>query len=150
MPLTNLERAFTCVVELIGAISTALVFGNVAIMVQGLEGAGARYRERVQTLNEFIAFHAIPGPLAERIKASIEYLWTAHGGLDAHGALSELPPALRAEVLGHLQQGVVQASPLFKHCDPGLVKSGALTQFLGLLCLFFSRLVPNSAPSPLP
>lgn len=52
VPLTNLERAFTCGVALFGSVATALVFGNVALMVQGFEGAGADFRERVQMLNE--------------------------------------------------------------------------------------------------
>jgi len=125
VPLTNFERAFTCVVELLGAVSTALVFGNVALLVQGFEGAGARYRERLQTLREFCAFHALPPPLARRIRASVDYLWAAHAGLDAPIVLAELPPPLRAEVLSCVQQRVVQSASLFKHCHPGMVNAGA-------------------------
>ena len=44
VPLSNYERAFACVVELLGAVCTALVFGNVALLVQGLDGAGAAAR----------------------------------------------------------------------------------------------------------
>lgn len=55
----------------------------------------------------------------------MEFMWTAHGGLDAEAALAELPPQLRYEVLAVLQRGVVQQAALFKHVDPGLVKAGA-------------------------
>jgi len=37
--------------------------------------------------------------------------------------LAELPGNLRTEVLMHLQADVVQRASLFKHCDPGFIKS---------------------------
>jgi CRP-like cAMP-binding protein len=123
VPLTNYERAFACCVELLGAVCTALVFGNVALLVQGFDGAGARLRERLATLNEFIARHEVPPLLAGRIRAAAAHAAAAHAGVDATATLCELPPALRAEVLTHLQAGAVQASSLFRHCAPGMVNA---------------------------
>ena len=123
VPLSNVERGFACVVELLGAISTALVFGNVALLVQGFEGVRARYRERVAQLNEFIEQHELPAPLAARIRGATDYLWAAHAGLDASSVLQELPAGLRAEMMSHVQAGVVQGASLFRHCDPALVSA---------------------------
>jgi hypothetical protein len=121
VPLTNYERAFACCVELLGAVCTALVFGNVALLVQGFDGGSARLRERLETLNEFIAAHEVPAPLAARIRGAVAHAAAAHGGLEPAAALAELPAALRAEVLTHLQAGAVQSASLFRHCAPGLV-----------------------------
>jgi len=126
VPLSSVERGFACFVELLGAISTALVFGNVALLVQGFEGAKARYRERLAALDEFIAFHSLPPELAQRLRGATEYLWVAHAGLDAGTVLADLPPTLRAEVMSHVQAGVVQAASLFRHCDPALVSAVVL------------------------
>jgi CRP-like cAMP-binding protein len=123
VPLTNYERAFACCVELLGAVCTALVFGNVALLVQGFDGAGARLRERLATLNEFIARHEVPPPLAARIRAAAAHAAAAHAGVDAAATVCELPPALRAEVLTHLQAGAVQAASLFRHCAPGMLNA---------------------------
>jgi CRP-like cAMP-binding protein len=121
VPLSNYERAFACVVELLGAVCTALVFGNVALLVQGLDGAGAAARERLAVLNEFAARHGLPAPLAARLRASAAHAAAAHGGVDAAAATAELPPSLRAEVLTHLQAGAVRSAPLLRGCAPGLV-----------------------------
>jgi len=121
VPLSNYERAFACFVELLGAVCTALVFGNVALLVQGLGGAGAAARERLAVLNEFAARHALPAPLAARLRAAAAHAAAAHGGVDAAAATAELPPALRAEVLTHLQAGAVRAAPLLRGCAPGMV-----------------------------
>jgi CRP-like cAMP-binding protein len=123
VPLTNVERAFTCCVQLIGAVGTALVFGNVALLMQTSDGTAARYRQRLAAVQQFCARHAVPPSLAARIRASVDYLWAAHAGLDAPAILAELSLPLQAEVLGHVQQHVVHTASLFKHCDSNLINA---------------------------
>ena len=38
----------------------ALIFGNVAILIQSFDSIGTRYRERMETINEFVRFHELP------------------------------------------------------------------------------------------
>jgi len=123
VPLTNIERAFACCVELIGAIGTALVFGNVALLMQNSDGTAARYRHRLLAIKQFCARHSVPPLLAARIKSSVNYLWAAHAGLDAPAVVADLPLQLKAEVLGHVQQRVVHNASLFKHCDAGFINA---------------------------
>lgn len=123
VPLTNVERAFACCVELIGAIGTALVFGNVALLMQNSDGAAARYRQRLLAIKKFCARHGVPPSLAARIKSSVNYLWAAHAGLDAPAVVANLPLPLQAEVLSHVQQRVVHNASLFKHCDAGFINA---------------------------
>ena len=123
VPLTNVERSFTCCVQLIGAVGTALVFGNVALLMQTSDGTAARYRQRLAAVEQFCTRHAVPPRLAARIKASVDYLWAAHAGLDAPAILGELSLPLQSEVLGHVQQHVVHGASLFKHCDSNLVNA---------------------------
>lgn len=113
VPLTNAERAFACVVELLGAVCTALVFGNVALLVQGLDGAGARLRDRLDTLAEFASRHELPPALAGRLRGALAHAAAAHGGLDPAACLAELPAGLRGEVLDHLQAGALPLCRLF-------------------------------------
>lgn len=42
VPVTNFERTYTMIIQLLGCISTALIFGNVALLVMKMDIAGTR------------------------------------------------------------------------------------------------------------
>ena len=42
VPVTNFERSYTHIIQLLGCVSTALIFGNVALLIRKMDAAGAR------------------------------------------------------------------------------------------------------------
>lgn len=116
VPLTNIERYFTIFVQLLGAICTAVIFGNVGAALISHENAMAKNSQRVQTINEIIDFHDLPEELLGRIKENINYMLIRHRGLDSSEMLDDLPGNLRTDLLVHSMGNVISSSHLFKNC----------------------------------
>ena len=116
VPLTNIERYFTIFVQLLGAICTAVIFGNVGAALISHENALAKNSERVQTINEILDFHDLPDDLLGRIKENINYMLIKHRGLDSSQMLNDLPGNLRTDLLAFSMGKDIQESHLFKKC----------------------------------
>lgn len=124
VPLTNIERYFTIFVQLLGAICTAVIFGNVGAALISFESAMAKNNERVQTINEIIGFHDLPTDLLGRIRENINYLLFKHRGLDASHVLADLPGNLRTDVLMFSLGEKVKQTGLFQNCkDEGFIRT---------------------------
>ena len=122
-PHTNIEKYFAWFCQLLGAILTALIFGEVVAAVQDYEGSNARYRRVMDKTNAFLKFHNLPKDLAKRVRNSMEYGWTLHSGMDQHQLMSVLPPAMRMEVLMHVQKNVMENCNMFKNCAKPFIKA---------------------------
>jgi len=125
-PNTNVEKFYAASCQLLGAICTALVFGEVAAMIQNAEGGNRRYRELIASTNVFLQLYDFPEQLRKRVRNTIEYSYTLHSGVETKELLETLPTALRAEVLGHVQRNVTQKCKLFERCSRNFVKAVSL------------------------
>ena len=125
-PNTNVEKFYAASCQVLGSIITALVFGEVAAMIQNAEGGNRRYRELIASTNIFLQLYDFPEQLRKRVRNTIEYSYTLHSGVQTHELLSTLPTALRAEVLGHVQRNVTHKCKLFERCSRNFVKAVSL------------------------
>jgi len=125
-PKTNVEKFYAASCQVLGSIITALVFGEVAAMIQNAEGGNRRYRELIASTNVFLQLYDFPEQLRKRVRNTIEYSYTLHSGVQTHELLSTLPTALRAEVLGHVQRNVTHKCKLFERCSRNFVKAVSL------------------------
>jgi len=125
-PHTNVEKFFAWFCQLLGAIITAIIFGEVVAAVQDFEGSNSRYRNVMGRTNQFLKFYNLPRDLAKRVRNNMEYGWTLHSGMDQHELLQVLPASLRTEVLMHVQRNVIQTCTMFKECDKAFIKAMCL------------------------
>lgn len=63
------------VVMLLGGIVQAIIFGNVAVLIQTLDSGKAHLRDKLTSLNEIISLYDLPESMAYRIIDSVEYSW---------------------------------------------------------------------------
>jgi CRP-like cAMP-binding protein len=123
VPGTNLERCCAMALQLAGCISCAVVFGNVALLLEGWDRGGARLRRRRAALQRLCAHHGVPPRLARAVMAHLAAAWQAHRGVDAAAALAALPAGPAPDVLLHLHGAALEASPLFAHAGAALRKA---------------------------
>ena len=81
-PITSAETWFTICVEWSGNVVSAVIVGNVAVLLGTFEASYQRYRERIETLNAFTEAHEIPGLLSKRMMMSIDFFFEKTQGLD--------------------------------------------------------------------
>lgn len=127
-PYTNMERSFTMAVQLLGWVCNAVVFGNIGALVLSSDQNGARYRQKVETINQIIRFYALPDDLATRVRTSVDMLWSSQKGLNTE-VLKDLPGNLQAEILLQTQTGIVKRAHMFKDCNSDFIK-GIVTRLL--------------------
>ena len=127
-PYTNMERSFTMAVQLLGWVCNAVVFGNIGALVLSSDQNGARYRQKVETINQIIRFYALPEDLATRVRTSVDMLWSSQKGLNTE-VLKDLPGNLQAEILLQTQTGIVKRAHMFKDCNSDFIK-GIVTRLL--------------------
>ena len=65
--------------------------------------ASCRFREKMETLNNFFRIYKVPPELALRVRSNVEHIWIMQQGLDVNAILEELPENLRIDVLMELQ-----------------------------------------------
>mmetsp|Transcript_16274 Transcript_16274/g.55407 ORF Transcript_16274/g.55407 Transcript_16274/m.55407 type:complete len:937 (-) Transcript_16274:8826-11636(-) len=125
-PEGEAEVIYATAMELLGAILSAVIFGNVAVLISSFDAAYARYRERMDTVNEFITANSIPEHLRKRMRSYIDYVFNVNKGLGVHNMssiLGELPEGIRTEIFMHLHEKLVVSVPMFSECDRALIKS---------------------------
>jgi hypothetical protein len=125
-PISQAEYWFTICVEWAGNVVSAVIVGNVAVLLGAYEAAYQRYRDRIETLNGFTQIHDLPKELSKRMLVSMDYFFQKSQGLDYQGMLSRVSPALKAEVLMVMYGECISSTNLFEDAPEAVVKAIAL------------------------
>ena len=112
-PMTNIERNFAMLFEVVGSLIAALFFANMAVLIAGIDTRGDRLREKMGEVKHYIKTRCIPAELAQRMKDAVEYWWQVHSGLNVKDYLADIPVTLRIEIFSHIQKGCVDRCPIF-------------------------------------
>mmetsp|Transcript_42657 Transcript_42657/g.109858 ORF Transcript_42657/g.109858 Transcript_42657/m.109858 type:complete len:993 (-) Transcript_42657:1305-4283(-) len=145
-PQTNAERLYTMAVFVVGALIYATIFGSVAVLLQNFDRAGARYREKMEAISEFVNFYNIPAEFHQRIADHVDHLWQRHGGMDVSAAVGDLPDALRTEVLMHLHGTMIRELQVFQECEEGFLRS-VVMRLKPQVCLPGESIIEENDPA---
>eukprot|EP00002_Diphylleia_rotans_P032087 TRINITY_DN6709_c0_g1_i5.p1 TRINITY_DN6709_c0_g1~~TRINITY_DN6709_c0_g1_i5.p1 ORF type:complete len:595 (+),score=101.23 TRINITY_DN6709_c0_g1_i5:92-1876(+) len=124
IPTRNAERLFAMFTMLTGAGIYALVMGTMTSIVQAMDRSANRYREKLDDLEEYIAYRKLPSKLKQRILSYYQVLWARSRGIDESKIVQDLPSSLRAAIAMYLNRPLLKKCPLFKDCTtPGFINS---------------------------
>eukprot|EP00002_Diphylleia_rotans_P027803 TRINITY_DN5590_c0_g1_i3.p1 TRINITY_DN5590_c0_g1~~TRINITY_DN5590_c0_g1_i3.p1 ORF type:complete len:736 (-),score=147.16 TRINITY_DN5590_c0_g1_i3:1504-3711(-) len=124
VPVSNIERAFTIVTMITGVSIYATIFGNMATLIAQMDASATRYREKLDSLHEYMRYRGLPQYLRSRILNYYDVIWSRHKGIDENLILNELPSSLRSEIALYLNRELVENVPLFKGSnEPGFINS---------------------------
>ena len=118
-PMTNIERNFAMLFEVVGSLIAALFFANMAVLIAGIDTRGDRLREKMGEVKHYIKTRCIPAELAQRMKDAVEYWWQVHSGLNVKDYLADIPVTLRIEIFSH-SEGLRGPVPDLRRPEPGL------------------------------
>lgn len=123
VPKTVTEKFFTIFIEIIGACFFAVIFGNIAALIQSFDSNTAMYRERLKKINDFARYNELPNRLAKRMRDYVEYWWTVHKGFNQNEIYEDLPETLRSEISMFLHEALPKRVPIFQDCDRRFIRS---------------------------
>ncbi|GMH95937.1 hypothetical protein TrVE_jg11890 [Triparma verrucosa] len=110
----NSERVLSTVFTLIGACLTAMMFGQMTQIVQGLDREDTRYDELMSKVNDQLASLDLLPETSDRIADYYEFQWRMNSGMDRHQFLNSLSPCLRNEILLSVYADLVSNVSFFK------------------------------------
>mmetsp|Transcript_62148 Transcript_62148/g.196579 ORF Transcript_62148/g.196579 Transcript_62148/m.196579 type:complete len:846 (-) Transcript_62148:44-2581(-) len=122
-PITTPERRYIVILQIIGAVVYAVVFGNVAVLISSFDASYQRYRDRMDLMNEFGDSNALPSDLRERMRGYVSYVWNINHGIEARDMLQELPYHLQVDIYMELYADMIMAVPMFMDAEEGIIKS---------------------------
>eukprot|EP00002_Diphylleia_rotans_P021030 TRINITY_DN4088_c0_g1_i2.p1 TRINITY_DN4088_c0_g1~~TRINITY_DN4088_c0_g1_i2.p1 ORF type:complete len:256 (-),score=55.03 TRINITY_DN4088_c0_g1_i2:243-1010(-) len=86
----------------------------------------ARFRERLQGVDEFLRYRRIPREMKIKIKEYYQRVWFLNQGMDERDILSDLPRDLQTEVALHVHRTLLQKVPLFREAGEAFIRALAL------------------------
>ncbi len=121
-PVGNLQTLYAILIEVTGAAMYGMVIANIAALVANIDIAKVAHREKVDRVNAFLSYRAIPAALRKKINEYYEYLWESRRGHDESSVLSDLPNPLRLSVSLFLNQGTIGKVPIFEKAGEDLIR----------------------------
>lgn len=123
-PVTNMERCFTMVLQLLAGVLQGVVFGNIGLALQGFDRANSSLQERLRDMQRLARQQSLPDALAVRMQDSTCALWRQAQGFDAARLMGCMGGSLHSDVLASLDySAALKATPLFCDAPPGFMRA---------------------------
>eukprot|EP01016_Furgasonia_blochmanni_P054367 TRINITY_DN8952_c0_g1_i1.p1 TRINITY_DN8952_c0_g1~~TRINITY_DN8952_c0_g1_i1.p1 ORF type:complete len:449 (+),score=45.60 TRINITY_DN8952_c0_g1_i1:921-2267(+) len=95
------EKPETQVFQIIAIFSAAyinaVIVGNMTVLIQNMDQAGAAFRDRMDMINEHLRYLRVPPALIEEVRIHYEHMWLKHRSqLMSVDLYRELSPSLSA------------------------------------------------------
>ncbi|EQC34643.1 hypothetical protein SDRG_07964 [Saprolegnia diclina VS20] len=121
---TNSEYAFSTIVIVLGSLLIALVYGNVAVLVDHFYDEQNSYKHKMESLFASMQLMRLPRELQRRIVSYYQVMYDRHGTLDGQPEqfTKELSKNLSVEVELFLRMNMITRSPLFRDCSSEVVQ----------------------------
>eukprot|EP00762_Andalucia_godoyi_P006368 ANDGO_05937.mRNA.1 Cyclic nucleotide-gated cation channel subunit A len=123
LPITDLETTYTLFVVIIGVAVYVTIIGTVGSLVTNLDSSASAFRQKMDTINDYMKYRRLPLDLQNRVRSYYTYLWKSRKGLDETQVLEDLPSYLRMEVALFLNREIIQKVPLFQGADPQFIST---------------------------
>lgn len=113
-PNTLAEAIFSFFVTLMGISLFATIIGSVGSLVTNLDSSKLYFRQKLDSINEYMSYKQIPEELQNEVRNYFLYLWKSGKGLDKNQALDQLPQYLKHKMNMFLNSDVVSRVTLFE------------------------------------
>jgi hypothetical protein len=111
------EYIVTIIIMFLGASIYALIIGNIASLLSGINSAKVKYNNKTEAITQYLHYHQVPQELISHIRNYYDFIWNRYRGLNEDDLFFDLPQPLRIEVLLHITRKLLGKVPLFRHCS---------------------------------
>ena len=115
---TNFENFLAALYILLGALISANIFGEMAVLVQMIKRKSQSFQEQIDSANTAMKNIRLPQKLSAEIR---DYLVFTQSTLDQQQELDKflslISPSLKLKVSWQIFEGVIKQNPVFKNID---------------------------------
>jgi voltage-gated potassium channel len=126
VPITNTQRLYAILVQLIGFGVLGYLVGKVVSIISRTDQVKARYEENIELFTTAVRRRTLPLELQKRILAYYTYLRDQKVGYDESAFLRGLPESLRTDVAISLKKEFIEGIPLFRNASEKFIVEIAL------------------------
>ena len=118
------ERIFVVGAIIVGQIVSAVVIGNISLVLTNQQCQAATYQQKLDRAMESMQSMHLPSNLQSRILKYYDVLWTRHRTMDAKSSfVNDLNPSLKTDISLFLNRDIIASNPLFRNCPDGMILS---------------------------
>ena len=117
VPTTVYEQAVVIPILMLSALIYATIFGNMAYAIETITSTIRRYQSRMDMVKEFISVYELPVELQKKLFDYTNAMWNQNKGFETEQMIAHLPTSVKAEVMLHINESLIQRVPLLKQCS---------------------------------
>lgn len=119
---SSLQLTFVIVLELIGAAIYGFIIGNIANLIANIDIAKSQHKEKVDKMNSFLKYHAVPERLTMKVNDYYAYLWDSRRGYEERNVINDLPLSLKTSVSIQINRDMIEKVPIFKGASNAMLE----------------------------
>ena len=116
-PTNNVERLYTLLVLLVGAIVFGFLLSTLGTLLSNVDPAAVNVEEKLKEVKEYLRWHEVPLDLSLAVNRYVEYYYTRRSAINEQAITGLLTPSLRRELLGHLLGKTVARIPVLSSAE---------------------------------
>jgi hypothetical protein len=120
LPFNNVERAYSIVLEFIGAIIFAMVIAQITAVVSTMDTNARQIAEHLDAVTSFVDMRKFPGKLGRRIRRHFRHFYSLKSAIDEVKIFGELSQTLRRTVSAFLVSDLMGSDSFFSKMPPML------------------------------
>ena len=117
VPTTVYEQAVVIPILMLSALIYATIFGNMAYAIETITSTIRRYQSRMDMVKEFSGVYELPVELQKKLFDYTNAMWNQNKGFETEQMIAHLPTSVKAEVMLHINESLIQRVPLLKQCS---------------------------------
>ncbi|KAJ3043070.1 hypothetical protein HDV00_005978 [Rhizophlyctis rosea] len=120
-PPTSVKRWLKIINILVGAVFEATLVGHISTFLISLDSSGRMYQEKLDEVNQYIAYKNLDATLRKRILSYYEFKYSNNKYFHEQGILRELNEPLRQAVCIHNCRSFLLKVPFFRDGDNAFI-----------------------------
>lgn len=113
IPITNAEKVYTMLVQIIGVGFYGFLIGNVASIFTKKDPAKTAYLANIEKLSMLVKYRNLPSKLQTRLRDYYNYEWKYQSGYSESLLLGDIPATLKNDIMLFLKKSVLEKITLF-------------------------------------
>jgi CRP-like cAMP-binding protein len=115
-------QAWLCIATICCGVAVfAAILGNIEVLLQQSAAGSLRFREHIQSLQDFFRHNDIPRSLQDAVLRHTHHVFRQRRGHDERELLALLPTETRNRVYRALYYNELLKCPFFSECEPGFI-----------------------------
>lgn len=106
-----------------GACLSAIIFSNVAAVINKGDATSSRYEAQLESINEFIRFHRLPPSIRAKLHGYHDLLFSINRGFNLERIAAIFPRNVQEDTYFFMYERIVRRVPMFNATDDSFIRA---------------------------